>query len=49
VFHLYFLPASSNAVRKPLLADTPPAIQISFIPVSIEAFFSLLINIEMIR
>jgi hypothetical protein len=33
VFQLFFLPVTSNAFRNPLFAETPPAIQISFIPV----------------
>jgi hypothetical protein len=48
VFQLFFLPVSSNAFRKPLFAETPPAMQISFIPVSIDAFLSLLSRIETI-
>ena len=33
MFHLFFLPDSSKAKRRPLLAETPPARQISLMPV----------------
>src|SRR5690606_40496055 len=47
--HLYCSPMSSNACRNPELADTPPAIAISFTPVCFAAFFSLFSKIVTIR
>src|SRR6516225_8549433 len=48
VFHCSFFPISSNARRSLLLADTPPAIQISRIPVCLEALRNLFSRIETI-
>jgi hypothetical protein len=45
VFQLYFLPISSIPFLRPLLAETPPAIHISLMPVSRDAFLSLFSSI----
>src|SRR5580698_5012437 len=48
VFQPFLLPNSSKARRSPLLADTPPAIQISFICCPVAAFLSLCKRMEII-
>ena len=49
VFHCCFSPITLKALRKPLLADTPPARQIFLTPVVIAAFLSLFSKMETMR